>query len=247
MQREFLQNVPLFQGLDEDQLARLESLTSEARYPSNQVLFREGDAVDAFYLVRAGAVTVFRSVKGQPMQILARLEAGGFFGEMGLLNKARRLASARTAGPTTLLKIPKAELLALLADNPGLELKFRAEVIRRHGLNVSALLGLAGQRDVRIRLGVAARIELEDGSCPEVTLENLSLGGVGLSGAPAGWEPGAAVRFGLAPLGEAALLEVFGSVSWREGDTVGIAFDLSRVRDEVLLYRVLRRFLEAKE
>ena len=48
------------------------------------VLFREGDPVDAFYIVHDGLVTVFRDQEGKPQQVLARLEEGGFFGEMGL-------------------------------------------------------------------------------------------------------------------------------------------------------------------
>ena len=202
---------------------------------------------DAFYAVQEGMVTVYRDEPGRPQQVLARLEVGGFFGEMGLLNdKARRYASARTAAPTTLLRIEKADLIRVLASNPGLELKFRAEVIRRHGMNVSALLGLAGQRDVRIRLGVPAVLELADGARLSVMLENLSLGGVGLSGVPATWQTGLPLRFRLGRPGEPTILDVNGSVSWREGDTVGIAFGPEAAGDPVLINRALRRFMEGR-
>jgi CRP-like cAMP-binding protein len=244
--RDFLRRVPLFQDLDEGQLARLAGMACEESHPGHTLLFSEGDAVDAFYLVREGAVTVFRSVKGRPMQILGRLEPGGFFGEMGLLNRARRLASARTMGPTTLLKVAKDDLISLLADNPGLELKLRAEVIRRHGLNVSALLGLAGQRDVRIRLGVEAQIELPDGERRAVAIENLSLGGVALERVPPGWRAGQAVRFLLGPPGEPPALKVSGTVSWREGAGAGIAFEDGQVGDDGVIYRALRRFLDRR-
>src|SRR4029077_15526906 len=150
--------------LDDEQLARLAAVAIAERHPAYELVFREGDPVDAFYNVQEGLVNVFRDEQGKPQQVLARLEEGGFFGEMGLLNdKARRFASARTAAPTVLLRMEKPDLIKILAGNPGLELKFRAEVIRRHGMNVSALLGLAGQRDVRIRLGVDAVMGLEDG------------------------------------------------------------------------------------
>ena len=243
---DFLRRVPLFQDLAADQLARLAAMACEERHRGHELLFREGDAVDAFYLVREGAVTVFRAAQGRPMQILGRLEPGGFFGEMGLLNRARRLASARTLGPTTLLRVAKDDLIALLADNPGLELKLRAEVIRRHGLNVSAFLGLAGQRDVRIRLGVPAQIELPDGGRREVAIENLSLGGVALDRVPPDWRAGQAVRFLLGPPGEAPALAVSGTVTWREGEAAGIAFEDGKVGDEGVIYRALRRFLDRR-
>jgi len=194
--------------------------------------------------VEQGSVTVYRDAKGKPMQVLARLDQGGYFGEMGLLNRTRRLASARTAEATTLLSIDKADLLRLVQENPGLELKLRAEIIRRHGMNVSALLGLAGQRDVRIRLGVDAEIELPDGLRLPVTLENLSLGGIALAGVPVDWAVDDVVRFTLAPPGEGALLEVQGAVTWRENDRVGVAFSPDLIGDGSTVHRMLRRFLE---
>jgi hypothetical protein len=192
-------------------------------------------------------LTVYRDETGQPQQVLARLEEGGFFAEMGLLSdKSRRYASARTAAPTKLLRLDKAALFQVLAANPGLELKLRAEIIRRHGMNVSALLAIAGQRDVRIRLGVPALLQLEDGKSLPVTLENLSLGGVGLSGVPAGWQAGHLVKFRLGLPEGPPILEVSGSVTWREGGTVGIAFGPEAAGNAALIQRVLRQFLDAR-
>jgi CRP-like cAMP-binding protein len=245
--KDFLRKIALFGDLEDAQLDRLAAVMKEERHPAYKLIFREGDGVDAFFIVREGMVTVFRDVPGKPQQVLARLEEGGFFGEMGLLNdKARRYASARTAAPTVLLRVEKHDLVQILAANPGLELKFRAEVIRRHGMNVSALLGLAGQRDVRIRLGVDAVMEMEDGARLSVVLENLSLGGVGLSGAPVTWRTGQAVRFRLGLAGEPDILDVRGSVTWREGDTVGIAFAPEAAGDALLVQKALRRFLDAR-
>ncbi|HSS50787.1 MAG TPA: cyclic nucleotide-binding domain-containing protein [Thermoanaerobaculia bacterium] len=244
---DFLRGIALFRDLDDEQIARLTAVAIVERHPAYELIFREGDPVDAFYIVQEGLVTVFRDEQGKPQQVLARLEAGGFFCEMGLLNdKARRYASARTAAPAVLLRVDKPDLIELLRDNPALELKLRAEVIRRHGMNVSALLGLAGQRDVRIRLGVPAVLELEDGARLSVMLENLSLGGVGLSGVPASWQTGLPLRFRLGRPGESTILGVNGSVSWREGDTVGIAFAPEAAGDPVLINRALRRFMEGR-
>lgn len=247
MLRQFLRRIPLFADLEDGQLQRLEGMIREEISPAKRVIFREGDLVDAFYIVKDGLVTVYREEKGKPLQVLARLEEGGYFGEMGLLNdKARRYASARTAAPTVLLRLEKADLIRILSANPGLELKFRAEVIRRHGMNVSALLGLAGQRDVRIRLGFDAVLEMEDGTRLPVQLENLSLGGVGLSAIPESWQVGHPVRFRLGRPGEPDVLDVNGTVTWREGDTVGIAFGPEAAGNAALIHRVLRQFLNGR-
>ncbi len=247
MAKEFLRKIPLFRELEEGQLLYLAGLLKEERHPAYELIFREGEPVDALYVVRDGLLTVYRDETGQPQQVLARLEEGGFFAEMGLLNdKSRRYATARTAAPTALLRLDKADLFQVLAANPGLELKLRAEIIRRHGMNVSALLAIAGQRDVRIRLGVPAVLELEDGIRLPVTLENLSLGGVGLSGVPAGWQTGHLVKFRLGLPEEPPILDVSGSITWREGETVGIAFGPEAAGNAALIQRVLRQFLDAR-
>lgn len=248
MLREFLRSISLFRELDEPQIQRLAEIAREELVPTRKVIFREGDPVDAFFLVKEGLVTVFREEKGKPLQVLARLEPGGFFGEMGLLNdKARRIASARTVMPTVLLRIEKDDLIKLLAENPMLELKFRAEVIRRHGMNVSALLGLAGQRDVRIHLSAPARVHLDDGTTLDVTLENLSLGGLGLSGVPPDWQLKQPVRFSLAVPGEPPILRVIGVITWKENDAVGIAFGPDTAGDAALIHRIVRVFLEHRK
>ena len=248
MHQEFLRTIQLFEDLDGGQLYRLSSLLREERHPAFQLIFREGDPVDAFYIVQEGLVTVFRDEPGQPKQVLARLEVGGFFGEMGLLNdKARRFASARTASPAVLLRIDKSDLVQVLAANPGLELKFRAEVIRRHGMNVSSLLGLAGQRDVRIRLGVPALLQMENGVERRVRLEDLSIGGVSLSEIPDNWLPGFLVTFRLGTDEDPAILEVSGTIAWREGDTAGVAFGPAAAGNARLVHRALRQFLDSKD
>jgi CRP-like cAMP-binding protein len=243
---EFLRTIPLFEDLDAGQLHQLAAVLREEAHSAFQLIFREGDPVDAFYIVREGLITIFHDEPGAAQQVLARLEPGGFFGEMGLLNdKARRYASARTASPAILLRVDKPDLVALLASNPGLELKFRAEVIRRHGMNVSSLLGLAGQRDVRIRLGVAAELEMESGERRAVHLENLSIGGVSLSDVPDDWQPGFLVHFRLGTPHEPAILDVSGTVAWREGTTAGVAFGPEAAGNAKLVHRALRRFLDS--
>src|SRR5687767_8496157 len=77
--RQFLRRIPLFADLEDGQLQRLEGMIREESSPAKRVIFREGDLVDAFYIVKEGLVTVYREEKGKPLQVLARLEEGGYF------------------------------------------------------------------------------------------------------------------------------------------------------------------------
>ena len=120
------------------------------------------------------------------------------------------------------------------------------EVVRRHGRNVSALLALAGQRDPRIRLGMPALATFADGLRASFVLENLALGGVAVSGVPHEWEPEMAVAFALGHSRDPNILEVQGTISWREGDTVGIALDPETSGDGTEVQNALGRFLEKR-
>jgi len=100
---------------------------------------------------------------------------------------------------------------------------------------------------VRIHLRVPALVTHEDGTVAEMTLENLSLGGVGLAGAPDAWQVKHTVGFLLGLPGEPSILRVAGVVTWREGDQVGIAFDEESAGNAPLIQRVLRRFLDARK
>jgi hypothetical protein len=69
---------------------------------------------------------------------------------------------------------------------------------------------------------------------------------VGLSGVPFTWQTGQPVRFRLGLAGEPDILDVRGTVTWREGDTIGIAFAPEAAGDALLVQRALRRFLDAR-
>jgi PilZ domain len=93
---------------------------------------------------------------------------------------------------------------------------------------------------------VPALITHENGTVEEMVLENLSLGGIGLSGAPDAWQVKQTVCFLLGLPGDPSVLRVAGAVTWREGDAVGIAFDEETAGNAPLIQRVLRRFLDAR-
>lgn len=78
------------------------------------------------------------------------------------------------------------------------------------------------RRDVRLRLQQLVTLELSSEDRQMVVIENLSLGGVGLTGAPVFWVRDSSVAFALLHQGER--LWVHGRVIWRQQQTVGVAF-----------------------
>lgn len=72
--------------------------------PKGKILFRQGDAGDAAYVVNAGAVGIYREVDGRKVP-LATVRRGELFGEMAVIDGSPRMATAFTLEETTLMRI----------------------------------------------------------------------------------------------------------------------------------------------
>jgi|GEM_PF-872213 len=88
-------SVPVFQSVSQGFLDELRDKVELVDFAPGQVICRQGDVADAFYLVRLGFVKVSQHLPGGEL-VLTYLSRGSYFGEMGLLPPAFRL---RARGP----------------------------------------------------------------------------------------------------------------------------------------------------
>jgi CRP-like cAMP-binding protein len=238
-----LRRVALFHDLDDEALAGLARHFVELRVPADQFLFREGEVSEDFYVIGDGALAVFRDWVGSPSQLLGRLRKNDFCGEIGLFTTFRHSASVRASEPSCLLKIAKDDFLAFLDDHPAIRAELEAVALRRHSANLAAALELAKQREIRVRLHREVILHLEDGTAHPATLENLSVGGFCLYGAPASWQAEETVRFGLGlPIGT---LQLAGRIAWRRDDAVGMAFSEMIANHDTIIQLVIHLLLES--
>jgi len=77
---------------------RLEPTT----FPAGTVLFNQGDAAEAAYLVQEGVIEIVLDD-----QIVAEIERGTLFGEMALINDLPRAAAARVKEDAVCIVVPK--------------------------------------------------------------------------------------------------------------------------------------------
>lgn len=236
-----LRRVELFTDLDEAELQVLGAEFSDQMLPGRTHVYHHGDPSDSFFVISSGSVSIYRDEVGKPVQLQARFGPGDFFGEMGLFDGFRRSASARTSDLCHLLVVSKQRLLAFLDKHPDVLMKLQIAAARRHTLNVAAALDLGMRHEVRIRLDREVTVETVYGEQLPMRLENLSLGGLCLRGAPATWAKGRALRFTIL-FGEARL-DVVGQVSWREPETLGLAFVDSSPDHDAMVQSLLRRLL----
>lgn len=91
----FLKQVPNFNKKDDQVLQDIGNLLRKEFFNANQVIVRQGDRGDKFYIIRAGTVTVSKNEKG----VIGILERGQFFGERALLEEDSRQATVTANAP----------------------------------------------------------------------------------------------------------------------------------------------------
>ncbi|CAB5029904.1 MAG: Crp/Fnr family transcriptional regulator [Actinobacteria bacterium] len=86
------------------------------------VLFKEGDAPDALYIVLSGRIAI--AIDNKPLDsresVVALMVEGNLFGDLALLDGGARSALARALEPSTVLRIPYSAVEPQLSSNPDL-------------------------------------------------------------------------------------------------------------------------------
>jgi hypothetical protein len=116
-----LARVPIFNGLSPAALERAERRAAVIKVAPGQVVIRQGDEADRFYVIVDGSVEVTQTAAGAAAPgTLRTMGEGEVFGEIGLLTGVPRTASVTATSPGTLLALDKADFLELVASSSGL-------------------------------------------------------------------------------------------------------------------------------
>ncbi len=89
------------------------------KYSANSTVFREGETGDWACLVRAGQFELFKGA-GEDKKVIAVTGPGTIFGELALIDKGHRMASARCVEAGELMLIDRVRFLQKVAAlSPG--------------------------------------------------------------------------------------------------------------------------------
>ncbi len=113
-------NVTLFNNFNDGELLGVLKSTQREVFEDDEVVFKEGTRGDKMYIIIAGGVRISRPIGRKEEEVLARLESGQLFGEMGPIDQSPRSARATAEGPTVLLSLREA---ILRENNLGLAYK----------------------------------------------------------------------------------------------------------------------------
>jgi CRP-like cAMP-binding protein len=116
---DLLSEIPLFDMLSKKELKLLAALVHERDYAAGELICEQGTPGAAMYIVKKGAVELFRQdAQGRPVRRLGILNEGAFFGESALLEGGARFMSARATEPTDALVFFRADLDQIVARMP---------------------------------------------------------------------------------------------------------------------------------
>ena len=102
------------------------------RYPAKSTLIYAGDDPDALYFVIAGSVSVIIEDQDGRELILAYLNAGDFFGEMGLFDgQDVRSAWVKAKEESEIAEISYTKFLKLVEEKPELLIKLAGQMAQR--------------------------------------------------------------------------------------------------------------------
>jgi CRP-like cAMP-binding protein/Fe-S-cluster-containing dehydrogenase component len=129
-----LKSVPVFASMPADFVAYLRDRVELQRYTPGQVIVRQGDVADAFYLVRLGFVKVSEAHPGGEM-ILTYLGRGGYFGEMGLLGGGVRTATCTALDHVDVVRIKGEDFTLMVQRFPDVRASLEQVAAERAEMN----------------------------------------------------------------------------------------------------------------
>ena len=146
-----LRGCQLFVGLPASDIAEIASFVVPKRLDRGEYLFRAGDRSDGFYIVQQGAIKLHRVSAAGKEQVIHLFRPIESFAEGTVASPAGYPADARATEPTTVLLVPKADLIQMLGRRPELALRILGSMAQ----HLRVLVGLLDDltlKDMETRL-----------------------------------------------------------------------------------------------
>lgn len=128
---EVLRKVPLFSGLQTEDLETLSTIVSQKEFDKKETLFHQGDPGEEFMILTQGSVKVeLMNTEGKELT-LTILTPYQFLGELALLDDVPRSATVIAMEPSVLLSINKRDFARILESFPRMSVPMLRQLTRR--------------------------------------------------------------------------------------------------------------------
>ena len=121
-----LKRAPLFEGLSKKELTELARVTEDLEIGAGEVLCKEGETGQEFFVIVEGEIDV--TSKGKRV---AQRGGGDFVGEIALLEETTRTATVTAKTPLRVFVLTRHDFRHLVRENPSVEQKVMRALARR--------------------------------------------------------------------------------------------------------------------
>lgn len=167
-----LAGIQLLQGIDDATLQAFEERCGWKTYAAQeQIIDRQSDSKDVFFITRGKARVVNYSLSGREIAFDDVVE-GAVFGELAALDGQPRSANVVALEPTTVASLSSSAFRDLLCDHPKVALVLMqrmARIIRTSVDRIMDLSTLGANNRVQAELLRLAKKESEDGTSAIIT------------------------------------------------------------------------------
>ncbi len=152
-------------ALAESHVAAIAAAGVEMRYPAGTILVRPGEPVESFVYVEEGEIEVVNAFTGERL-VAATLGPTQFMAEIAFLAGGSWSMAFRAAQDTTVIEVPRAKMLTLMARIPEMSdiiitvLAARRRKQLEAGISSLVLIGEESHRDIRRIAEFASRNRL---------------------------------------------------------------------------------------
>src|SRR5581483_6 len=113
----FIERSAIFAPLSPQQVRELLSCLHEQSFKADEVIYRRGDAAEAFYIVRSGSIRIVQEeLRGKVVRLL---KPGDSFGSMGLLAGQPRATTAVASEASSVFRLDRKDFDHLLNTTPA--------------------------------------------------------------------------------------------------------------------------------
>lgn len=113
----WLRKVSIFSNLCETALEQIAEITEDVVYLTEEFIFEEGEEADALYVIKGGQIRIEQNYRDGRRKTLALLSENSFFGEMAIITREKRCATAVSGTDSQLLRVEKTPFLGCLKEN----------------------------------------------------------------------------------------------------------------------------------
>lgn len=131
MSVETLRAVPLFANVDDRDLEQIAAASTVRTFGKNSIVVTEGDVSNSLYVILKGEVKVYVSDEDGNLNIINRLYAGDYFGELSLIDEGPRSASIETVTQCQMLILSRPYFLAYLEAHPTVAIQLLQGMAQR--------------------------------------------------------------------------------------------------------------------